>query len=47
MKTFTAFTYYFSALGAGVAMINQSIYYSMLFGGIALISLLVFNLTEK
>jgi len=47
MRIFTAFTYYFSALGTGVAMINQSIYYSMILGGIALISLLVFNLTEK
>jgi hypothetical protein len=47
MKTFTAFIYYFSAIGTGVAMINQNIYYSMLLGGIALISLLVFNLTEK
>jgi hypothetical protein len=47
MKTFTSITYYFSALGTGVAMINQSIYYSMLLGGIALISLLVFKITEQ
>lgn len=44
MKTFTSITYYFSAIGTGVAMINQSIEYSMLLGGIALISLLTFNL---